>query len=131
MGGPEYLIDTNVVIDFFIGRLPTKATDWLEELFEGEFYFSIINKIELLGFSSTDPNETQMLEDLIGMATLLPLSDDVAKETIAMRKQHKIKLPEAVVGATAISYDLTLVTRNLKDFSKVSKIKVLNPHDMI
>ena len=131
MVGQKYLIDTNVVIDFFIGRLPLKATDWLEELFEGEFCFSIINKIELLGFTSTDPNEMQLLEDLVGIAVLLPLSDEVANETIEMRKQHKIKLPDAIVGATAISYNLTLVTRNLKDFSKVLKLNILDPYNMI
>ncbi|MBK8704770.1 MAG: PIN domain-containing protein [Saprospiraceae bacterium] len=46
---------------------------------------------------------------------VLSLTDDVVQK---LRKQYKIKLPDAIIAATALVYDLTLVTRNISDFQK-------------
>jgi predicted nucleic acid-binding protein len=36
--------------------------------------------------------------------------------------------PDAIIAATAIAYDLTLITRNLSDFNKITEVKTINLH---
>ena len=40
---------------------------------------------------------------------------------------YKIKLPDAIIAATALVHNLTLLTRNEKDFSKISNVEITNP----
>lgn len=49
--------------------------------------------------------------------------------TIEIRKKYKIKLPDAIIAGTALTYSLTLVTRNTKDFDKIEGLSVINPHE--
>ena len=44
------------------------------------------------------------------------------------QKKHKIKLPDAIIAATAIVYGLTLITRNTADFNDLKNLELLNPH---
>ena len=53
----NYLIDTNVVIDFFKGKLPSNAMSFLSELVNSKVNISVISKIELLGFPNSSKNE--------------------------------------------------------------------------
>ncbi|WP_256565294.1 PIN domain-containing protein [Dyadobacter chenhuakuii] len=46
-----------------------------------------------------------------------------------IRKLHNLKLPDAIIAATAMVYNLTLVTRNTKDFSNISGLTLINPYD--
>lgn len=52
--GKRYLLDTNIVIDFLSNKLPTKAKKHLPGIVDSEINLSVINKIELLGFSQVD-----------------------------------------------------------------------------
>ena len=45
-----------------------------------------------------------------------------------IRKAHKIKLPDAVIAATELAYDLILMTRNISDFKKIEELNLINPH---
>lgn len=96
--------------------------------FDGKFYISIINKIELLGFKDISTDEEQNFHKLINASTILNLTDDIVTKTIEVRKQFKIKLPDAIIAATALTHNLTIVTRNTKDFEKIKGVEILNPY---
>jgi len=49
--------------------------------------------------------------------------------TIDLRRKYKIKLPDAVIAATALYYDLILVTRNEKDFEGIKGLEIYNPFE--
>ncbi|MCB1122913.1 MAG: type II toxin-antitoxin system VapC family toxin [Verrucomicrobiae bacterium] len=70
----------------------------------------------------------QTLEAFVASSIVLPLFDTVVQKTIELRKTHKIKLPDAVIDATAIVYDLTIITRNISDFEKIPGLEVINSH---
>jgi len=121
-------METNAVIEFLSGTLPESGNKWMQLIIENSHhYLSVINQIELLGYNGTSL-EMQPLEDFVQYSSVLPLSEEVAQMTIQLRKTRKIKLPDAIVAATAIVFDLTLVTRNIADFEKIEGPTCRNPH---
>jgi hypothetical protein len=117
--GTKYLLDTNAVIDFSVLKLPNKAYKKLTSIIDSSPQISIISKIELLSLS-TVPRQIIIFTD---QALIIPLDDHVVDKTIELRKKYKIKLPDAVIAATAIQHDLTLITHNVDDFRKISTLK--------
>ena len=121
-------MDTNAVIEFLGAALPTSGSNWLQNIIDQNLHhLSVINQIELLGFKGSLA-EMQTLEDFIDVTNVLPLSDVVVQRTIELRKNYKIKLPDAIIAATALAYNLTLVTRNMADFQKVAGLACVDAH---
>jgi len=58
------------------------------------------------------------------------LNRDIARVTIALRKDHKIKLGDAIIAATALVNNLTIITRNIVDFKNIEGLKLLNPFEI-
>jgi predicted nucleic acid-binding protein len=56
------------------------------------------------------------------------LDEDITKHTIEVRKKYRIKLPDAIVAATALHHGFTLVTNDTADFDRIKGIKLLNPY---
>jgi predicted nucleic acid-binding protein len=76
-----------------------------------------------LGFSNVPAQIIQFTKN----AFVIALNDVIATETINLRKKHKIKLPDAVIAATAIVLNLTSVTSNVDDFKNIDGLNILNP----
>jgi len=68
-----------------------------------------------------------ILANFINMSVIHPLSPAVVQRTIELCKQSKIKLPDAVIAATALTENFTLITMNTGDFKNIPGIKLLNP----
>jgi predicted nucleic acid-binding protein len=68
--------------------------------------------MEVLRFNDTPENE-KILVDFIDSSIINSLSEVVVRQTIALAKKSKIKLPDAIVAATALNEGFTLVTRNI------------------
>ena len=124
--GKRYLIDTNIIIDFSENRLPLNAKLFVAEIIDNEPNISIINKIELLGFLLV----TSEIIEFTDFANVINLTEDVANQTIDLRKKRKIKLPDAIIAATALIYNLTLISRNSKDFDGIDGLDFLNPYEL-
>ncbi|HRI59488.1 MAG TPA: PIN domain-containing protein [Saprospiraceae bacterium] len=60
-------------------------------------------------------------------STIYGLTDDIANQTISIRKSVKIKLPDAVIAATALIHGLELISRNEADFKKIPGLVLVNP----
>jgi hypothetical protein len=122
-------MDTNVAIDYISGILPEKAIHWLDIAIDNqEIALSAINKIEILGFKTDNPEDIQPFKELVLELQLIYLTDAVINQTIVLRKQHKIKLPDAIIAATAINQNITLLSRNEKDFKTIKELKWQNLH---
>lgn len=129
MAREKYLIDTNVVIDFLGELLPEKALSKMDEIIDKDFYLSVINKIELLGFEGIKEDEELLFHEFINTSILLELNSKIIDKTIDLRKHYAIKLPDAIIAASALENDLIILTRNIKDFSKIKSLGVLNPYE--
>lgn len=128
--GERYLIDTNVVIEFLNNSLPMTSAVWLQEMIDNnEHALSIINRIELLSYSM-DVDALDVLSDFIDASTVFTLSEAVTLQTIGLRQSRKIKLPDAIIAATALVHDLALITRNVNDFKNINGLTVLNSYSL-
>ncbi len=130
--GKEFLIDTNAIIEFLAGNIPITGNEWMQLIIEKNLHcISVINQIELLSFNYNIPSsDLLILEEFISTCIILPLTDPVVEKTIDLRKTHKIKLPDAIIAATAIIYDLSIVTRNTSDFIKIKNLDLVNLHQI-
>ena len=125
--GTKYILDTNVVLDFMGRKLPEIAQDFVAKIIDDELNISLITKIELLGFSDVE----QELIDFVSCSNVLILNDNVVNKTIELRRKHKKKLPDMIIAATAIVYNLIIVTRNVSDFKGIDNLSVCNPWEII
>ncbi len=124
----RYLIDTNISIYYFGSILSESAIAFLESVFKSKYFLSVINRIELLGFSNLTENEYNALETYVRNASMLDLDEAVILETIRIRREYRVKLPDAIIAATCLTNGCCLVTNNLKDFHKIKglELKILH-----
>jgi len=104
------LLDTNVIIDFL--KQENDPLDLSSLILEHECFVSVIVKLELLKFPDITPNEEYAINEFLRFVPIIPLNEAIENETIALSRSEKFKLPDAIIGATAIVYDAKLVTRD-------------------
>lgn len=126
MGTPS-LLDSNIAIYLIKGGLDKTTENNIRLATATGFNLSVITQIELLGFAfPTDEIKTKT-EKLVAQCTIYTLDNQVVAKTIELRKKYRIKLPDAIIAATAIIFDFTLLSRNDKDFDSIPELKYLNP----
>ena len=91
---------------------------------------SIITNIELFATKNISEQEHRLLERFVALSIVHPLNTDLVKATIDIRRISKIKLPDAVIAATAITYDLVLLSRNIADFKNIIELNIFDPHTL-
>jgi predicted nucleic acid-binding protein len=129
MEQPQYLIDTNVVIDYLGKKLPLNGMEFMNAIIDDIPNISVVTKIEVLGFNAPEQHY-QLLSDFMNDATILDLNDSIVDASIEVRKNNKTKLPDAIIAATAIVYNLTIVSRNINDFKNIVGLKCINPWEL-
>ncbi|WPR76400.1 type II toxin-antitoxin system VapC family toxin [Algoriphagus sp. NG3] len=123
----SYLIDTNVIIDWLAGKFQANQQNFLNDVINQTPTISVITKIELLGFN-TSKNHEELLRNFINDSLIINLSDQIVNECIRIRKSSKIKLPDALIASTAITFNSILLTRNTSYFSSLKRLEIINPH---
>lgn len=104
------LFDTNIVIDYLNGITLAKT-----EINQYQTKFiSIITWIEVLVGASAE--ETNAVKNFLQQFKLIAIDSDIAHIAVKIRKTRRIRLPDAIIWASAEKNDCMLVTRNTKDF---------------
>lgn len=127
--GQRFLIDTNVIIDYTSNRLDDKGSAFAENIFNTGFNTSIVVKIEVLGYNDA-PAKMQLLEEFLATATIYPLDNAITQKTIELRRIKKLKLGDAIIAATALVYNLTIITRNGSDFKNIDGLTCIDPYTL-
>lgn len=126
--GIKYLWDTNTAIYYLQQQFPPAAEKFIDELLaEAPPAISAITEIELLCWKAATEKDLEVLHNFISDALIIDLEQPIKIKTADIRKQHKIKLPDAIIAATAIIYNLTLISRDTKDFQDISSLTMVNP----
>ena len=74
--------------------------------------------------------QEKMMNNFVNYSTVYGCEESIIMKTIEIRKQYKLKLPDAFIAATALVNNLTLLTRNLKDFKNIASLAVIDPHTL-
>ena len=123
MNGTDFLIDTNIII--YLTQKKLNINDIAKT--GDNLYISTITYMEALGFPFQNQHEESVIIMLCNTFERLFLTKEIEKLTINIRKNHKIKLPDAIIAATAIICHLTFVTCNTNDFKNIAGLKILEP----
>lgn len=121
----RYLIDTNVIIDAQIGKIPKAGMDFLTNVFNASFNVSFVSYIEFMGYKDIKPQS----EVFISMATIIEINKSIIDTCIVLRKVKRIKLPDAIIAATAICNNLIIVSHNTKDFANIESLQIIDPYN--
>jgi predicted nucleic acid-binding protein len=105
------VFDTNILIDLLKGR--AEANNEVGRY--SRLAISRISWIEVLTGARTSEDEHRV-ENLLSYFEMVELDEPVAREAISLRQQHRIRLPDAIIWATARLKDSLLVTRDSRDF---------------
>jgi predicted nucleic acid-binding protein len=106
-GSPFLVLDTNVVLYYLGGRLK-------KPLEKKQYVISIITEIELLSYPSIQADETQTIKNFLAEVTVVELKHFIKTETIFLRKKYNLKVPDAIIAATALKLDVPLLTNDKK-----------------
>jgi len=111
MAGINALFDTNILIDYLNGVPAARK--------EVERYrdtaISIVTWMEVM--AGALPAEADKVRAFLATFIVHPLTPEIAEIAVVRRQALRIKLPDAIILATAESEGRLLVTRNTKDFS--------------
>lgn len=120
--GTGFLIDTSAISKYLRDELSPKAAALMDEALDASSIISVITRIELLVYEPHDLREEQAFHLFLSESNVVNLSEEIIQKTVAVRRQAHIKLPDAIIAATAIVNDWTLLSTNDKDFFRVKDL---------
>jgi predicted nucleic acid-binding protein len=125
----KFLLDSNAVIDFLGAKYPEEGMNLVNSAVDDIPNISIISKIEVLSYKASEI-EYELLLSFCKDALVIELNDEIVNKTIDLRIQYKLKTPDAIISATALVYNMILITRNISDFVKVQDLTIINPFEV-
>jgi predicted nucleic acid-binding protein len=101
-----YVVDTNPIIYFTENIIPALPA--------GKRLVSIITEMELLVYPDFTLEKEQGIRDFLNSVTIVPLTEDIKREAIRIRRDGvpRLKLPDAIIAATAVILGTELVTED-------------------
>ncbi len=124
MNGNKALLDSNVIID--ASKNLISVVDIINSY--DMLFTSIICYIEVLGFNFKTETEKNAVERIFKSLSVININREIADFTVELRKKSKIKLPDALIMASAEIIEADLITSNISDFKNHSKnISVITP----
>lgn len=112
------LLDTNILITLLNSdELPLPP-------FRGAYCISVITEAEILCYSGMSYKEIELISELIATLNVIPVDSMIAQRAAQLGRTRSGKLPDLLIAATAIEYELTLITKNLKDFTAIPYLEI-------
>jgi predicted nucleic acid-binding protein len=117
------LIDSNIIIYSYLNEY-----QYLREMIiDGTSNISEISRIEILGYHGLKNDEESYFNDIFTLVNIIIPTQEIFDRAISIRKQYNLKLGDSLIAATAIVSNLTLYTKNIRDFEKITGLKSINP----
>lgn len=94
----------------------------------GNFYVATLSEAEVYsGKDISRSDKKEEVKELLKIYLRVVLDSKLAVKAGEIRRKYGLRIDDAVIAATALSFNLTLITRNLKHFKKVKNLKLLSP----
>lgn len=104
MNGIDFVADTNAVVYLLAGN------DCMRPYISKSLGVSIITVMELLSYKNISDEEERTIREFLAHCQILNITDDVKETTIILRRNFNVKLPDAIIAATAKTQDVSLIT---------------------
>lgn len=121
----KYLLDTNA---FLFLTSPTAPLEKIQNDFQ--FFVSVITELELLSYGKLTSKEEIIIHGILKTTSIFNIDNNIKEKTIELRRKYNLKLPDAIIAATAETKALPLIT-NDKSFLKINEIKVLSAEQLL
>lgn len=116
MSGSSVLVDTNILIYLF------KGNERIYELLKGrDIWVSFITEMELLAFDGHSATELNTIKKFLGQCKIVDINRSIKDTAIDIRRVDKVKLPDAIIAATANYLNVPLLTAD-KGFNAIDRI---------
>lgn len=113
MNGKRIFADTNIIIYLLQGH-----PQIYELLNDREIWLSVITEIELLSYPTLTLSETRLLKDFLSECRVIDINRAIKEKTIEIKRSAKVKLPDALIAASASYLNVPLLTAD-KGFNKI------------
>ena len=124
MNGKYYFLDTNTIIQLLKGN-----QSLIEILADAEFIAcSVISKFEYLAFPNISKNDIELFHVFIEKIEMTGLSSnnkELHRQIINIRKDKKLKLPDAIIAGSSVYKNCTLITAD-KKMLEIDEVPVLS-----
>jgi len=121
-GNSRFLLDTNAVVSLLAGNIELSA-----QLTAAEYIgISVISYLEFLAFDGLSDDDRNCFASFCKRVDVVALSHDESRLmqlALDLRSNHRLKLPDAIIGATALSRNAILIT-NDAHFSGIASLSV-------
>ena len=114
----DFLADTNFLIYVHEGN------KIVEPFLNYNFGIVFISEIELLGFKGITKSQEEKLKNIIDDCYEFAWDTKIKNQTIQLRRRYRIKLPDAIIAAASLVYEIPLVTAD-KEFSKIKELDLI------
>jgi predicted nucleic acid-binding protein len=118
MSGNSYLLDTNILV------YALKGLQSVMPYFDEDCYLSVITEIEVAGVPGLSKKDLSIRQSALDYCTIIPLTSSIKNEAIRLKQEFKVKLPDAVIAATALVEGYTLITAD-KGFRKFISLPMI------
>ncbi|MBV6509634.1 MAG: tRNA(fMet)-specific endonuclease VapC [Acidimicrobiales bacterium] len=108
----DVLVDTDVFVDHLRGAIELRAG-------QHRLHYSVMTRAEL--FAGT--MATQVVNQLLGPLREVSVDRAVAERAGRIRRETGVRLPDALIAATALERGLAIATRNRRDFEQVRGLR--------
>jgi predicted nucleic acid-binding protein len=116
MNGSEFVFDTNVFLYLQSGR-----EDLINIFNESSVFISVITELELLSFKGLDGTAEAELRQSLKSCFVVDLETPIREKAIELRKKYQLKLPDALIAATAVHLQLPLISAD-KDYTAIEEL---------
>ena len=110
MSGIKVLLDTNFILGMLKSMPEVLAVTASRDLLADECAYSAVTRMELLGFPGIDVAEDILIRDRLSRFAYLSITPAIEDAAIDIRRKRRVKLPDALIAATALVHGLNLLT---------------------
>lgn len=119
MSGNSLFVDTNILLYLLSGD------ETVAEMLDGRhIVISFVSELELLGYKDLSESDLHIIQEPLKEATVIDINPEIKRQVVLLRKNYKIKLPDAIVVASALYANFPLVTAD-KQISQINELTLL------
>jgi len=119
MSGNNFVLDTNIILYILNGNKK------LAEMLDGKHVFvSFITELELLGYSGISMKDKSLIRAFLDDCVVIGMNDPIKDNTLKIKQNQTVKLPDAIIAATAMFLDIPLVSAD-KGFLKIKGLNLV------